>query len=111
MLIPGTGLSGPMKCCFDHSPGLSTHLRNDNARPKCIMKRPYSTHFSYEETLADFEVMLDFSSTHIFLKRLELDSKFSRRILARPKTLRKTLAGPKVGAGIKLDPMFAKTIT
>ena len=33
-------------------PGLGADLRKKNARPKCTMKRPYSTHLSYEKILA-----------------------------------------------------------
>ena len=33
-------------------PGLGTDLWKDNARPNFTMKRPYSTHLSYEKILA-----------------------------------------------------------
>ena len=53
-----------------HFPGLDTDLWKDNARPKSTMKKPYSTHLSYEKTLPGFEDTLDFSTTEIFNKRL-----------------------------------------
>ena len=61
-------------------PGLDLNLWKDNARPKSDMKRPYSTHLSYEKILARIWDMLDFSSTQIFHKRLLMDLKFSQRL-------------------------------
>ena len=40
-----------MKKLFDCDPGLGTDLWKDNARPKCTVKIPYSTHLSYEKIL------------------------------------------------------------
>ena len=51
-------------------PRLGTDLCKDKAQPKCNMKRPYSTHLSYEKILEGLKDILDFSSTHILCKRL-----------------------------------------
>ena len=45
-----------------NKPGLGSDLRKDNARHKYTMKRPYSTHLSYEKNLAGLNDILDFSS-------------------------------------------------
>ena len=36
------------------NPGISRDLCKDNARPECIMKRPYSTPLSYKKCLSGF---------------------------------------------------------
>ena len=60
------------------SPGLGADLWKDNARPKCAMKRPYSTHLSYENILLDFKTFWTLARLRFFAKDFNWTQNFTK---------------------------------